>query len=82
MLPDNIFPEWPEIEPPFKEWAEEQPAQDHSYPNAKYTCKHCTLKTIDEYYYCPRCGKDEQGLTEQENKANYKGVILADKDWE
>lgn len=56
--------------------------KDADFPNAKHTCKYCNLKTIDPYYYCPRCGKDENGIQEEANKELYKDVIVADKNWE
>lgn len=56
--------------------------KDPEFPNAKFTCNYCTLKTIDEYYFCPRCGKDDKGLTEEENKAINKNFVIPDKEWE
>lgn len=32
-----------------------------------YTCKHCELKTSINSHYCPRCFKDSDGYTAEQN---------------
>lgn len=56
-------------------------SKEPEFPNAKFTCKYCKLKTIDEYYFCPRCGKDDKGLLEEESKALHKGTVISGKEW-
>ena len=37
-----------------------------------YTCRHCGLISNENSYYCPRCLKDPEGFTKEENLNKYK----------
>lgn len=36
-----------------------------------YTCKHCKYASKENSYYCPRCQKDPEGLTADQNKEKF-----------
>lgn len=36
-----------------------------------YKCNHCQLVSQQYSYYCPRCKKDNEGFTEEENKQKF-----------
>ena len=36
-----------------------------------YKCKHCQYVAQQNSYYCPRCQKDSDGFTVEENKIKY-----------
>ena len=46
--------------------------------NEKVTCKYCGIE--DEYiYYCPRCMRDIDGFTAEENKERFKEKFIYQK---
>lgn len=43
-----------------------------SIPDAKtYKCNNCQYRSTHFAYYCPRCGKDNEGQTLAENQKRY-----------
>lgn len=34
-------------------------------------CKYCSMEYANDTYYCPRCGKDNDGFTSEENKKRF-----------
>jgi hypothetical protein len=41
-------------------------------PKGSQTCKHCQLQSPTSFYYCPRCLKDVDGFTQEQNKERFK----------
>lgn len=41
-------------------------------PKGSQTCKHCQLQSPTSFYYCPRCLKDVDGFTQEQNKDRFK----------
>lgn len=41
-------------------------------PQREYKCKHCGLLTKENTHYCPRCLKDNDGYTVEQNKERFK----------
>lgn len=46
-------------------------SSDFKSPNPIYKCNHCGYRTEMFSYYCPRCGKDNDGYTIEENQQRF-----------
>lgn len=41
-------------------------------PIIEYKCKHCALVVKEQSHYCPRCMKDDEGYTMEQNKERFQ----------
>jgi len=46
-------------------------SQKDQVTSNKYICKYCKYQSSDKSYYCPRCLRDSDGLTVEQNKIKY-----------
>ena len=44
---------------------------DKPQPQPEYKCKHCGLLAKENSHYCPRCLRDLEGYTVEENKIRF-----------
>lgn len=42
-----------------------------------YKCRNCGYVSTDTSYYCPRCLKDNEGFTAEENKVRFQKPLTA-----
>jgi len=42
-------------------------SKDFPAKQLEFKCRHCKLLTKENTYYCPRCGRDDDGYTQAEN---------------